>query len=136
MSDAERRGVRAVLIPAATNQPIREVRLPAVAQAQLLQLQQLVGGYIEMVPYRLPNEQTRALVVNEVGKMQGLPRNERASALMRKHLRREDHIVGDAVLVGENPVNGALTDCTLRGSELTVGFAVVELMADASGEAA
>lgn len=61
------------------------------------QVQALVGGYVERV--RLTTD--AALLVNEDGKMTGLPVNRRATLLLREMGRRTDFIVGDCVLVGD-----------------------------------
>lgn len=56
-----------------------------------------IGGFIEMVS--VPNDDRLFLIVNEEGRLIGLPRNESASQIAGRE------IVGDAVLVtvvGEN----------------------------------
>ena len=45
---------------------------------QLAELQRIVGGYIEIVP----TTDGRVMVLNEEGKVLGLPRNEQATALV------------------------------------------------------
>jgi hypothetical protein len=55
----------------------------------LEELQEYVGGWIEFVP--MPNG--IILVVNEEGKLDGLPHNEKATQVFKY-----DEIVGDAVL--------------------------------------
>ncbi len=45
---------------------------------QLKELQEIVGGYIEIVP----TKDGRIMVCNEEGKLDGLPRNEQATALV------------------------------------------------------
>lgn len=60
----------------------------------LLELQAYVGGYIEIV--ELFNN--RLLVVNEEGKMHGLPHNAIATAWMVA-TGRKDYVAGDALLV-------------------------------------
>jgi hypothetical protein len=60
---------------------------------RLAELQALVGGYIEMV---FLND-GRIMVVNEEGKIDGLPVNVRATEIIRR-CGREDAIVGDALV--------------------------------------
>ncbi len=63
----------------------------------LEELQALVGGSIEVVAL----EDGRLLVLNEEGKVEGLPYNEQATALARGCLFPGDFIVGIAVVVTE-----------------------------------
>ncbi len=63
----------------------------------LAELQAAVGGYIELVHL----DDNLALVLNEEGKLHGLPVNERASELYCLHYGPVDHIVGDALLCSE-----------------------------------
>ena len=58
----------------------------------LKELQDLVGGYIQIVA--LPNHPGKILVINENGKLIDLPYNKNASDLWYP----TDPIVGDAVL--------------------------------------
>jgi hypothetical protein len=63
-------------------------------------LQTAVGGYIEVVyPLRLPKGFT--MIINEEGKLKGLPLNEVASWLYNRNYP-QDFIVGPAVIVREN----------------------------------
>ena len=62
--------------------------------ASLIELQEYVGGYIEII--RLTGD--KILIVNEEGKIQGLPINKNASYIVGEHLIKED-IVGDAILI-------------------------------------
>ena len=57
----------------------------------LEELQELVGGYVEIV--YPPKHPGRVLVINENGKLTGLPFNKNAT-----HLWPHDDIVGDVVL--------------------------------------
>ena len=59
-------------------------------------LQKQVGGYIEILPMR--SERFTAIVINEEGKLQNLPRNQTATELMQGMLFQGDFIVGDALL--------------------------------------
>jgi hypothetical protein len=57
----------------------------------LEELQTYVGGYVEVMPLRSP---AKILVVNEEGKLHGLPVNFKASKIAA---RPHDFVVGDAV---------------------------------------
>lgn len=57
--------------------------------------QDFVGGYIQVVDIT----SRHALVVNEEGKLQGLPVNRKATALFQKLCNTTDYIVGDAFIV-------------------------------------
>jgi hypothetical protein len=61
----------------------------------LEQLQKLVGGYIQIVP--LGEDQ---MVINEEGKLLGLPYNETATDIMKeKYEGTTDYIAGDAIIL-------------------------------------
>jgi hypothetical protein len=73
------------------------------APFQLAKLQELVGGYIEMP--ELPDGRT--MIVNETGKLDGLPKNEKATAIWQKAFPIEKYpnnndqlVVGDVLLIG------------------------------------
>lgn len=68
----------------------------------LAEMQKLVGGYVEYVD--LPNGDR--LIVNEEGKLSGLPVNENATAIFKKlfpiaqyPLNNDEVIVGDALFM-------------------------------------
>ena len=61
----------------------------------LRELQKLVGGYIEVVSGIILDRPDIVMVINEEGKLMGLPTNIIASILYG------DTIVGDAILIGE-----------------------------------
>ena len=63
---------------------------PAGKTYTLEELQKAVGGYIEIVH---PGDGRYLMVVNEEGKLHGLPPNPRATALYER-----DHIVGNALV--------------------------------------
>lgn len=68
----------------------------------LEEMQQAVGGYIEMV--HLPSG--RVLVVNEEGLLKGLPENPRASMLWQTEFGvANGNIVGAALVCGKGEVN-------------------------------
>ena len=64
------------------------------------ELQGFVDGYIETVCLN----DTQILVVNEDGKIHGLPYNNKATELMRSHIKTNDFIVGDALLCNTSQV--------------------------------
>mgnify|MGYP001602604492 CR=1 len=67
---------------------------PAGDTYTLDELQAIVGGYIEIV--RLSNG--RLMVLNEEGKLEGLPFNAEATALTRGILADDDRIVGNVLV--------------------------------------
>lgn len=68
----------------------------------LAELQTFVGGYIEMLI--LPNRSW--LILNEEGKLKGLPRNERATVLGHAcGIADDDFIVGDVLVASATEVN-------------------------------
>lgn len=63
----------------------------------LEQMQEFVGGYIEMVASSVSH---RSLIVNEEGFLDNLPQNIKATALVAQHTAMVDgHIRGNALLV-------------------------------------
>lgn len=46
----------------------------------LKELQTVVGGYVDII-YQLPGDANRIMVVNDEGRLKGLPRNGDASAI-------------------------------------------------------
>lgn len=70
----------------------------------LHELQQLVGGYIEVTPQLFRGmmiSKRQALIVNEEGKLQNLPENRTATEI--SGLIGHDTIVGTAVIVKRTP---------------------------------
>lgn len=65
-------------------------------------LQAAVGGYIETVPCR-DNGKGKVMILNEEGKLQGLPYNAKATAMARGIIADSDVIVGDVVIADETP---------------------------------
>ena len=61
------------------------------------QLQEWVGGYIELIPH-VPGGD---LWINEEGKLKGLLENFKATGLYLEYLHPGDMIVGPAVLVSK-----------------------------------
>jgi hypothetical protein len=69
----------------------------------LADLQRLVGGDIESLPY--PGRDDVCPFFDEEGKLKALPLNRRASMLLAESLG-SDWIAGDCVLTGFDPVTG------------------------------
>lgn len=63
---------------------------------QLDELQQIVGGYVQLFP--LANEAGEVMVMNEDGKIEELPTNPKATELAAKRLFQGDYIVGDVLV--------------------------------------
>jgi hypothetical protein len=94
-----------IVIPADMALPVRSWE--ADEQPALQDLQDMVGGYIEAVPL-WERHLDRPCVVwcNEEGKLDGLPGNERATAMWWEALGGgifNDHLVGDIVIVVDLP---------------------------------
>ena len=66
---------------------------PDAKTYSLEELQRIVGGYIEIK--RITDE--CLMVVNEEGKLNGLPINDRATKLYQTCILTDDFIVGDAL---------------------------------------
>ena len=71
---------------------IEDVRPAKGTRFKLEQMQAIVGGYIEYVQCK---DGKHVLVINEEGKIEGLPYNEKATELAE--LMVGDYIVGDAL---------------------------------------
>ncbi|GGF18451.1 DUF3846 domain-containing protein [Subtercola lobariae] len=79
--------------------------------------QTAVGGFIEAVDLVQPRFALSTLIMNEEGKLDGLPINKRATLLLWIHqpaLRFRDEIVGDAILVGTANIRGGYSDVPPR----------------------
>lgn len=63
----------------------------------LAELQQMVGGYIEVVPL----SEGQLMVLNEEGKLRGLAVNREATVVALPFLGVGDFIVGDALVCDE-----------------------------------
>ena len=70
--------------------------------------QDFVGGYVEGITF--PNGDY--LIINEEGKLMGLPLNPEATALWRTHFTKETHafgyddfVVGPAMVIQKNALN-------------------------------
>lgn len=68
---------------------------------ELEELQELVGGYIEVI--RLKNKHNQCMIVNENGKLYNLEHNAEASIIAHsmKAISYNDFIVGDAVIIND-----------------------------------
>lgn len=66
---------------------------------ELEELQELVGGYIEVI--KLNNKHNQCMIVNEMGKLYNLEHNAEASAIAHseKAIFDSDFIVGNAVII-------------------------------------
>lgn len=94
---------------------VEPMRLPRVATIKntLTELQQIVGGYIEVVS---PFNDTAVLVCNEEGKMIGLPLN--------RHIGN-DIIAGAFVIIGSDDSTGefiSLTDSQIHDYQELFSF--------------
>lgn len=68
---------------------------------QLDELQAIVGGFIQIIEI----SDTEIMVMNEEGKLENLPFNEKATAIYQKSiLGVEDCIVGDALVCKDEEV--------------------------------
>ncbi len=72
------------------------------------EVKEFVGGMVEAVTF--PNGDL--LLLNEEGKLMGLPLNEKATALWKKHFTKETHlfgyddvVVGPAIVIQKNALN-------------------------------
>lgn len=72
---------------------------------RLSELQEIVGGMIEMLPFSPPASGAHCYI-NEEGKLIGLPLNELATLLMRDIISYDDFIVGPMVVLGSDDFGG------------------------------
>ena len=61
----------------------------------LEEMQEIVGGFIEMISC---NDQNFLCVLNEEGKINELPINEKATKLVDKIISPDDYLVGDVLI--------------------------------------
>jgi hypothetical protein len=97
----------AIVIPADREQPLR---VEEIEQGGLAHCQRLVGGYIQVINLDNP---PCSMYLNEDGKVQELPLNKRATAVMWVHnpvFFEHDIIVGDALITGPPDDQGYDTD--------------------------
>lgn len=81
-----------MLIVIKTNNEIVEL-VPKGSKVLLEELQAAVGGFIEMI-----NVYNKVMIVNEEGKLEGLPINKKATEFFQMCYRTNDVIVGNAIL--------------------------------------
>ena len=89
--------ITGILIPQNEALPLEARQLDGLTDYQTA-----VGGWVEAIHIEKPS---MTLFVNEEGKVRGLPRNSRATALwwlLSPSVRRMDMIVGEAVLIGSS----------------------------------
>jgi hypothetical protein len=77
-----------------TNGEIVDIEPKNGKDFQLKELNDIVGGYIELVT--LTNDEF--MVVNEEGKIMGLPVNANATEIYHREVGRWDYIVGDCLI--------------------------------------
>ncbi len=112
--------ITAVVLPVDMEQPIRQQQ---IRPSDLATYRELVGGNLEVVELFRPSA---SLYINEEGKLNDLPLNQRATVITWAHnsaFRGYDLILGDAFIVG--PVDG-------NGDDLTVPHELVKLLFDTS----
>lgn len=80
--------------------------VPLDGRSGLAVYQQVVGGWIELVP----NPHGVTVYCNEEGKIHGLPANPRATALFGEWLHDWDIIVGNVIVLGPPDEEGYDTD--------------------------
>lgn len=102
--------MRFILIPADDNQPVTDfgtASYPSTYDA----ISKRVGGFIEAVyfPFNDSLAPSCVLYLNEEGKLDNLPYNERATLLTRAMLSASDLIVGDVVITGPTDDDGETT---------------------------
>lgn len=60
-------------------------------------MQEVVGGYIQMIHL----DDGRVMIMNEEGKLERLPQNDKATAMTRDILSQFDVVVGDVIVMDE-----------------------------------
>lgn len=98
--------MRAILIPADTTAAVEEISIETYED-----LNAAVGGFIQVLYY--PGREDTVAYINEEGKLQGLPINPRATALMmtpEMGYLDGDYVAGALVLIGANLATGEDVD--------------------------
>jgi hypothetical protein len=90
----------AVVIP--TDGEAYRLEITSDERKELRILQELVGGFLELVPY----EGDACIFCNEEGKLQGLPKNRRAQHVVSPP---GDYLVGNIVVLGPEDDDGETT---------------------------
>lgn len=88
----------------------------------MLLLRGIVGGYIQAVGL----DRDHVLYLNEDGKRLGLPRNATATRIAKGHIRADDFIAGDAVIVGPTDGYGDSTSVDLAFLRDTLDLEIVD----------
>lgn len=65
---------------------------------KLEEIQNLVGGYIEVLPLK----DNLVMIIDEEGKLKNRQKNELATAILQYYVNTSDYIVGHALLVCTN----------------------------------
>lgn len=109
--------VTVIVVPADPSASMFEA---AVGRDVLRDLQELVGGNIQYLPFPHPTPGRGEVTpfFNEDGKDLDLPVNERATLLLRGNMLPGDVIVGTLVLAGAT-VDGATVDCPTTVAHVT-----------------
>jgi len=92
--------MKVLVIPADEAEP---VHAEEVDKIDLAFLQKTCGGNIEAVSV---TTEDLTMYLNEEGKLDGLPRNRRATALAQGSIQYNDYIVGSAVITGPTDEEG------------------------------
>lgn len=83
-----------------TNGEVLDIEPKNSKDFSLEELQAVVGGYIEIAEMK----GGEFMVINEEGKLKGLPFNEKATELYQKKVYQGDFIVGDVLVCKKNQV--------------------------------
>lgn len=84
-----------------TNGEVLDIEPKNGTDFQLEELQAIVGGFIQIIEI----SDTEIMVMNEEGKLENLPFNEKATAIYQKSiLGVEDFIVGDVLVCKDKEV--------------------------------
>lgn len=105
--------LRYIIIP---HDDSKQTSMP-YGNAEYRVLQQIVGGYIELVTLQDPNDQMPpvSMYVHEEGRITGDPVNDRATAVARRYGWPDGYdIVGNVVVLGPPDREGNDTDAPLE----------------------
>jgi hypothetical protein len=107
----EAKMANAILIPADPGKPIRTIQV-----GDLADLQRAVAGHIEAHVWKHDRPDVTCYL-NDEGKFDGLPRNDRATSLLGTVLFVGDWIAGNLLITGTDS-QGELKDCPITTDEL------------------
>lgn len=99
------------VIKISSNDTVQDMDIPSGLES----LQGQVGGYIQFIDLR----QGVSMVMNEEGKLMGLPANRIATEIFTEAFGPSDIIVGDVLLVGVDS-EGETTDLPSTGDWIPV----------------